>query len=503
MKKSVLIIDDSEFVRVYLSQKFKELGWEVISEERGIEGIIRAFRENPQLIILDILLPDINGYLVCRLLKNEPQTMDIPIIFFTVKGSPRDKYWGFESGADYYINKDEGMDKVIKLSEEILKSRGRRSSIIMQGDSGIDSEERLLSKLANMLDEQLYIERMINDIIFLTYEEQPIVECLKKVVDILYQVINFDLCVFTLGIGQEIEHYIFSTYRELDQSHPFLTSFLSLIRNTSIFNPGVNYNIKIYTSEIDDNLARVCQEENVNPDKLYIFYGDIVFPKRGIINNSISFYGEKIKKLTEERKSKFNLLLKTALSMASHKKMLSYLEGIGFIDEETSLFNKNFFIRMVEIEYLKAQRNQELLSLILLDIDKFTSLTQKFGFGAEEYILARVGYLLKKSIRRTDMICRVGKDEFAIIFPGLGIAQAKQIAHRIKTLVEDSHMAYGNKVIRFTLSIGIVEYNVQKENWSLEQLINNLDISLIEAKKRGGNVVISYNEEISNKEEGK
>ncbi|GEM_PF-267370 len=116
----VLVVDDSPTVRAMLDDMLGRNGFKVISAEDGYEGLVKVRDARPDVIILDLLMPRINGYEVCRRLKRDDTTRQIPIIMLTVKGLDEDKGIGFREGADLYIEKPFSEKKIITIVENVL-----------------------------------------------------------------------------------------------------------------------------------------------------------------------------------------------------------------------------------------------------------------------------------------------------------------------------------------------------------------------------------------------
>ncbi|HRF97299.1 MAG TPA: response regulator, partial [Aggregatilineales bacterium] len=105
MPEKILIVDDDVDSLKLIGLMLQRNGYEVIAAHAGNQAITKAVNELPDLIILDVMMPDMNGYDVCRRLRGNPLTQDIPIIMFTAKTLIDDKVAGFEAGADDYLTK--------------------------------------------------------------------------------------------------------------------------------------------------------------------------------------------------------------------------------------------------------------------------------------------------------------------------------------------------------------------------------------------------------------
>lgn len=120
-KKRILIVDDERDIVETIQFRLEVEGFECLVAYDGEEAFLKAKRENPDLILLDIMLPKINGYQMCRLLKSEQEYSHIPIIMLTAKTQESDKFWGKESGADDYVTKPFEMEKLVQIIHEYLE----------------------------------------------------------------------------------------------------------------------------------------------------------------------------------------------------------------------------------------------------------------------------------------------------------------------------------------------------------------------------------------------
>ncbi len=105
VKKKILLVDDEPDIVAMTVMRLEASGYEVVTAGDGNSGYESAKTEKPDLIILDLMLPDMDGYQVCRLLKFDEQFKNIPIIMLTAKSQREDKEWGEKVGADLYMTK--------------------------------------------------------------------------------------------------------------------------------------------------------------------------------------------------------------------------------------------------------------------------------------------------------------------------------------------------------------------------------------------------------------
>jgi diguanylate cyclase (GGDEF)-like protein len=157
------------------------------------------------------------------------------------------------------------------------------------------------------------------------------------------------------------------------------------------------------------------------------------------------------------------------------------------VDPLTGLFNRRHFHLRLDEEVERARRQASPLALLLIDVDHFKPLNDRLGHLIGDAVLRVVGDVLRRSIRLFDVCARYGGDEFAILMPGGGTENARQIAERIREGVEDSRPSVGPWVhdLRVTASIGMATFAGEAG----EELIERADRALYEAKRLGRNRV--------------
>ena len=117
----VLVVDDEEYIQHILNFSFGAEGYEVITAADGEEAVTMARSEKPDIIVLDIMMPKMDGYEACKQIKTDPQTQNIPVILLTAKGREVDRKLGAEAGADDYVVKPFSPGRLIERVEGFIK----------------------------------------------------------------------------------------------------------------------------------------------------------------------------------------------------------------------------------------------------------------------------------------------------------------------------------------------------------------------------------------------
>ena len=124
----ILVVEDERDLQSVLTFNLRDAGYDVLSAFGGAEGLRLAGREAPHLVLLDLMLPDLPGTDVCRQLKADPATRDIPIIMLTAKGQEADRVLGFELGADDYVVKPFSVRELLLRVQAILRRRSEQAA---------------------------------------------------------------------------------------------------------------------------------------------------------------------------------------------------------------------------------------------------------------------------------------------------------------------------------------------------------------------------------------
>jgi two-component system alkaline phosphatase synthesis response regulator PhoP len=169
-QKQILVVEDEEDIQELLRYNLTKEGYQVNCVSSGEAGLQEARKMVPDLLILDLMLPEINGLEVCRQLKSDPKTQPIPIIMLTAKGEETDIVLGLEMGADDYVTKP--------FSIQVFLSRVR--AVLRRGQESESSESGILNFKDLQIHTGKHEVRVKGELVKLTYTEFMILEFLSK-----------------------------------------------------------------------------------------------------------------------------------------------------------------------------------------------------------------------------------------------------------------------------------------------------------------------------------
>jgi len=169
------------------------------------------------------------------------------------------------------------------------------------------------------------------------------------------------------------------------------------------------------------------------------------------------------------------------------QKYLEKLENLSVTDQLTGLYNRRFFDEQFEREQEKVSRYKSNLCAIMIDIDHFKNINDKFGHQVGDNVLREFSELIRNGIRSTDLISRWGGEEFIALLPETTLANAAIIAEKLRALIEEHSFATADKL---TASFGVARVTAKDD--SSRQAIHNVDTALYQAKKQGRNQVVVF-----------
>ncbi len=212
--------------------------------------------------------------------------------------------------------------------------------------------------------------------------------------------------------------------------------------------------------------------------------------------NQVNRLNKELEKRVAERTSELNAA-HADLSQANGR-LQSQLEAITTLEKNvrelavhdalTGLYNRHYLADRLEAEYSRARREQHPIAYLLVDIDHFKLVNDHYGHQAGDRILQAVAQVILGQIRRSDIACRYGGEEFLIVMPEVKAADALQRAETFRKSIEDLRVEEGDRIIQITVSIGVAIYPVHGA--TNDQMLGSVDLALYEAKDSGRNRVV-------------
>lgn len=478
----VLIADDSPFILSLLGEIVQSYGYEVVTAENGIEALEKIFKDPPDLIFLDVIMPYMTGYQVSRVLKSDPVTRPIPIIILTSKSEAADKFWAYQVGADHYIVKDENVDAIVSSIEEVLSKKDwkrERGEVLKRDYSPLN----IVSKVNDLLDKKLYELTILNEVGKLVSEITDFKSVISKLGELYSKLFSYSLLVI------------------------FRKETASLMEAIVYVNKSVS--ARRYERMREAVVRRL--EESPSPQNLQvrdIFFGSFSPELEGEAEGEEGFHFEVImgeneaegavaiaaeggKNLSPEEIGRLQILSNYTFLVVESARLYEKVQELSIRDGLTDLFNHSFVIESLKKEFRIAQRYERHLTLIMADIDYFKRVNDTYGHQIGDVVLREVAQLLKNNIRDIDLAGRYGGEEFLVILPGTGQEGAMVLAERMRKKIENLRIPLTPEGFRVTISMGCVAFPHPNAD-SPATLLKMADTALYAAKDGGRNQVQLY-----------
>ncbi|HET9147508.1 MAG TPA: PleD family two-component system response regulator [Acetobacteraceae bacterium] len=448
MTSRILVIDDivanARLLEVMLAAEY----YDIQTKFSGPDAIEAAAAWQPDLILLDVMMPELDGYEVCRRLKAMPETSHIPVVLVTALNEPGERLRGLECGADDFFTKpvehDVLMARVSGLVrfKRLLDEWGARRDIARNlglmheaiAESMLDAPQALV------IDDSGTMMGEIRDILaqegIRAVQAETELQALSMSADTSY-----DLLIVNLSVSFDDPLRLIAKLRAANSTH-----------ETPLLLVAEPYQQKLRVRGFELG-ANDCLILPLDSSEL-----------RVRARNQI-----RLKRYRDQLRADVGDALK-----------------LGAIDDLTGLYNIRFF--KFRLKKMIEMSNHQ-TALLMIDIDKFKSINDCHGHSVGDEVLRIIGRHLSASVRNSDVIARYGGEEFAVIMPQSSKNDAAFVAERIRTTIEKAQYVVNvDDALRVTVSIGVAVTAPQQE--SMESLIERADAALYEAKRGGRNRIV-------------
>ncbi|MCK4993564.1 MAG: diguanylate cyclase [Candidatus Omnitrophica bacterium] len=467
-RAKILLVDDEPVIRETLCSILKEDGYDMFTADCGSAAIAYAQENDFDVAIIDLKLPDIDGTTVLHRIRELNES--ICAILITAYPTTDSAIRAIQEEAYEYITKpfDIGHVKlVIKrgLEEKHLAHENKRLL------KNLKSEKR---KLETMLQ----IGRGMSSILNLEELSNFIVQ---KIIDVL----RVKICSLML-IDDDEETLSIKAAVGLDDT-VIRTTKIKLGQAISGFVAQTGEAVLVSDIENDDMFGRTNLPQYETKSLLCIplkvkerILGVINLTDKAIVGQENIFIEEDLRFLT--------VICNYAAIAIENAQLYGEVKNLAITDGLTSLFNHRYFQTHLQTEVTRVQRYPHPLSLIMLDIDAFKLFNDTYGHPMGDLVLSQIAGEIKKTVRRVDIPCRYGGEEFSIILPETKLDEAVYVAEKIRSCVEALRFVTGTgpKKKKMTVSGGVAHF---QKGMSKEDLVRNADVFLYKAKTSGKNQI--------------
>lgn len=448
----VLIVDDIPTNVRLLEARLTAEYFEVLTASSGPEALEILAGTDVDIILLDVMMPVMDGFEVCRLLKSNPRTHHVPVLMITALDQPSDRVKGLEAGADDFLTKPVDDTQLMARVKSLARLKSLTDELRARALTGqqlaIEDALRAMDKISARGGQVLIIdtdkrhaERVQG---YLSEEHQ--VDLLHDPADAVFQVSGsqYELALVSMSLNDFDPLRVASQIRTVEHSR----------------------NLPIILMAEDGDKPRVVRALDLGVND---------FISRPIERNEL-----KARVRTQIRRHRYAMELRESVNNSI---------AMAVTDDLTGLYNRRYFDRHLNVLLSKAQEQERNLAVMILDIDHFKSVNDTYGHDVGDVVLKEFSARMKRNIRGVDLACRFGGEEFVVLMPDTDVVNAELVAERVRQAVgEKTFEINGQRPLTVTVSVG-VSFNESLADTS-ESLIKRADLALYRAKREGRNRVI-------------
>ena len=452
MTARVLVVDDVDANVKLLEARLTAEYFEVRTARSGPEALHICARERADVVLLDVMMPSMDGFEVCRRLKAEPRTQHIPVIMITALDQPSDRVKGLEAGADDFLTKPVDDIALITRVKNLARLKMLTDEMLMRAST--EEQMGFTATIGIKLD-QLRRGRRILLVDDLDRSAERIVTALQA------------------------EHHV---EREADPARALLRL------------PDGNFDLMIVSLEHADGLRLCSQVRSLDrtrhlPIMIIIEPGDDARLLRGLdmgVNDYIV------------RPVDANELLARVRTQIKRKRYIDYLRmrleetvEMAILDPLTALHNRRYMTSHLKTLFEESSRRGKPLSVLLLDIDYFKAVNDSYGHDAGDSVLREFAARVRRNIRGIDLACRLGGEEFVVVMPDTDLAKAYLVGERLRQCIAAAPFYAGERIgtLEVTASVGVASLEFADD--TPELILKRADQALYCAKRDGRNRVVA------------
>jgi two-component system cell cycle response regulator len=453
MTARVLVVDDILANVKLLEARLSAEYFDILTAYSGNEALDILARDRVDVVLLDVMMPGMDGFEVCRRIKKSPKLSHVPVIMVTALDQPSDKVQGLEAGADDFLTKPvddialitrvKNLARLKVLADELMMRASTTQDLGIGGGGAPDwAQAGGQGRILLVEDHARSSQRIVDSIgkaHIVAVERDPQAALIKAAEQ------GFDLLIVSLSLSGADGLRLCSQVRSLDRT-----------RHTPII---------IMVEPGDD--ARLLRGLDMGVNDYLL---------RPIDRNEML---ARIK--TQIKRKRHADLLRAKLD-----------EGMemAITDALTGLHNRRYMEGHLATLVTQAIQAGRSLSVLVADIDYFKSVNDTYGHDAGDTVLREFAARFRRNTRGIDLACRLGGEEFVIIMPDTDLARAMQVGERLRACIAaDPFQVNADTLLRVTASVGIA--TLERADDTPETLFKRADNALYAAKREGRNRVVA------------
>ncbi len=454
MTARILVVDDIPANVKLLEARLLAEYFDVLTAADGHEALAICDRNQVDLILLDIMMPGIDGFEVCERLKANPKTNHIPVVMVTALDQPADRVRGLKAGADDFLTKPVNDLQLISRVKSLLRLKTLSDELRVRAETahtmGMDELMRIGDGRTEEVGQVLLVDGRANS-------QERIIKTLKPVADVvalsdpqaaLFEAAEnaFELVIVNANFDDYDPLRLCSQFRSLER-----TRFLPIL---------------IITEQGADDMVIRALDLGVND---YIV--------RPVDPNELV-----ARSLTQLRRKRYNDRLRASVKQTFE---------LAVTDPLTGLNNRRYLDNHLNVLFNRSMARGRPLSVLITDIDRFKQVNDTYGHDGGDQVLKEFATRVRSTVRGADLACRYGGEEFVVVMPDTSPEVAAAVAERLRAAIESTPflLKSSGETLNITASFGISSRI--SSVITPDQLMKQADLALYQAKNTGRNRVVA------------
>ena len=454
MTARILVVDDVPANVKLLEARLLAEYFDVLTALSGAEAIETCENGKVDVVLLDVMMPQMDGFEVCRRLKNDPATAHIPVVMITALDQVSDRVKGLEAGADDFLTKPVNDLQLMTRVKSLVRLKTLTDELRLRAATtrDIGVEEMLSRKLADdtrrpyvlLIDEREGSVERFRDMLGSAVDLDVVADPHAG----LFQAAEkpYECVIVATGFASHDPLRLCSQLRSLDRTRALPIVLVVDQDEDSRVLRGLDLGI-------NDYLVRPVDRQ------------ELVARLR-----------------TQVRRKRYNDQLRSSV--------VETIE-MAVTDGLTGLHNRRYLDSHLQTLFDRAMSRHRPLSVMITDLDRFKSINDAHGHDGGDEVLREFARRLRKNVRGIDLACRYGGEEFVVVMPDTDAIIAEKVAERIRAEIERSPFAVGKDGLAIPVTVSVGVSSIRPGIDSVADLMKRADVALYEAKSGGRNRVVA------------